>query len=133
MKSFHQQVRDLKSGIDSGLRPTQKPFSLQSKSQQRLNLKTLKRVVALTSGGDCDAILKKLCASKFIPSLVATMPTPHSKCLDTIREQFSTAETYGEKKQLLSLVANSYPAAFLKSQNFQFGSNLFHSAKEYAT
>jgi hypothetical protein len=131
MKSFHYDVRNLNQKISEGPNQ-QKRFSEQNRNQQYRNIGTLKLVLNLVSGGEPDAILKKLLITDYEAGVFASLETPHIRCLKTICDRFNQATSREDKKVLLSLVANSYTSGFLKKIGFVFGSDLFASAKNYA-
>ena len=130
MRRFHEIVSNLHSSTLSGDLQPQQLFSNQRNGQRRQNIATLKRVLGLLSGGDKVAILEELYSSHYVPSIAAIMDTSQRSCLATIRDRFNTASR-SDRKQLLSLVANSYDAKFLKNLGFKFSPCLYASAKQY--
>ena len=131
MKRFHDIVKDLDSRTVSGNLQPQQLFSKQQGGQRRQNLATLKRVLSLLSGGDDVAILEELYSSHFVPSIAIKMDNAQRNCLNTIRDRFNMAKK-DNRKELLSLVANSYEKKFLRDFGFNFSPNLYASAKQYA-
>ena len=130
MDSFHDCVRNLQQKISDSMN-VQKRFSEQSHSRQSRNLKTVKIVIELASGGDQAALIKKLFSSDYEPALIAALDTPHTNCLKTICDRFNRATNGDEKISILSLVANSYNSDLLKKIGFVFGSKLFAAAKKF--
>ena len=59
------------------------------------------------------------------------MDNAQRNCLNTIRDRFNMAKK-DNRKELLSLVANSYEKKFLRDFGFRFSPNLYASAKQYA-
>jgi len=130
MKRLHEIVTSLDSQTTSGAHRAQQKFSKQQGGQKRQNMSTLKRALNLLSGGDQAAMLEELNSCFVGPELYETMTKRHEQCLANIRDGFY-ATSQNERVRVLSLVAKSYPAKFLKEIGFEFPLSLYQSARKF--
>ena len=130
MFAIRSTLKTFLGKINSGLVEPKK-FSEQSEKYQLKNIQALKNAVDIFSGNEPVAIIQKLLNSpKYSPGLFAAVNQKQQKCLENILQAFNRATNQEEKKFLLSLVTNIYPAKFLKSVGFVFNSNLFSLARK---
>ena len=131
MHALRQNLKSFADKISQDFIQLQK-FSDQSEKYKYKNIQALKNAIQIFSGNEPVAILQKLLHSpNYQPGVFATLNPTHRECLENILQAFNRATTQDEKILVLSLVANTYPSAFLKSFGFIFGSELFACARRY--
>jgi hypothetical protein len=131
MKRFHELVTTLDSLTASGSHRAQQKFSKQQGGQRRQNITTLKRILNIVSGGDQAAMLDELNSYFVGPESHEAMTKRHQHCLEMIRDEFIAA-SQNEKIKILSFVAKSYPAKFLRELGFEFPLSLYQNAKRWS-